>query len=57
MNDTLQELIKGYFVNNDTFYNSCPDNIGGKTCTGNDECHCWMVNNKYNGFTGPWCHV
>ena len=50
MNDTLNDLIKGYYVNEDKLTQSCPKNI-------TIPCMCWMAMNKYDTFMGPFCEV
>ena len=51
MNNTLNELIKGYYRNNDTgIIPSCPNNVS-------INCQCWMGVNRYNYFLGPYCNL
>ena len=46
MNNTLNELIKGYYRNNDTgIVQSCPKGV-------DMPCQCWMGVNRYNYFLG-----
>ncbi len=47
MSNKLKELKKGYYTNNEHGTNICPKNI-------NVSCACWVAQNKYNGFYGPY---
>ena len=49
-NDTLNELIKGYYVNEDKLTQSCPKNI-------TIPCMCWMAMNRYDTYMGPYCEL
>ncbi len=40
-------LKQFYYNNNELGTNSCPPNITG-------ECACWMAENRYGGFLGPY---
>ncbi len=47
MTERLDVLKKSYYSNNDTGVNLCPSNI-------TIPCACWMANNYYGGFFGPF---
>lgn len=47
MKHRLQELREGFFENNDTGIDLCPDDI-------DIPCACWMAVNYYGGFLGPY---
>ena len=51
MANRLDELKKGFFVNNITGTYSCPKYVN------NSDCPCWMALNKWNGFWGPYQDV
>ena len=50
MNNTLNELIKGFYRNNDVLVESCPKNA-------NMSCECWMAVNVHDMFLGPYCDM
>ena len=50
MKNRLNELKKTFYSNNETGINSCPSNI-------TVECCCWIAQNKYNGFIGPFQYL
>ncbi len=43
----LNELRNGYFYNNVSGVNSCPNNI-------NESCGCWIAYNYWNDYCGPY---
>ena len=47
MDQTLNQLIKSFYSNNENGVSMCPSNI-------NISCPCWVAQNKYNGFYGPY---
>jgi arylsulfatase A-like enzyme len=47
MHERLQYWITTYYSNNEQGVNSCPPNI-------TENCSCWMAENRYHGFYGPF---
>ena len=53
VNDMVNRLItlrNGFYNNNETVTPICPNNI-------TIPCSCWVSQNKYNYFYGPWAHT
>lgn len=46
MTDALKTLKPSFFQNKDKFDNDCPE--------GTKNCACWMAENQYGGFMGPF---
>eukprot|EP01084_Bolivina_argentea_P144951 254210_1 len=51
MNETLNQLRHGYFVNNDQLIPSCPMNVSF------NDCGCWFAENYWDGYFGPFCNI